>query len=574
MRRLSVLISSLSVASLLLMAPVLTAKSADTGATTTDTISSDPAEQQCGPGTWGPNCVPCPGGVNNVCSNHGTCDAGVNGSGLCSCQAGWTGVACETPTQQVCPAGKYSQNGQCLDASPGHYAPGGGNQQIPCPMGFYQPNAGAAQCIAADPGNAVKNPGSSTQQPCPPGFFQPNSGASDCFASDPGSFVDKSGSRTQTPCAPGFYSDSPGSVQCTTCGAGTASGGGQPQCTACTPGYHAPEPGQETCTPCAPGTYQDQSGAVQCTACAPGYSSTEGSNQCVLSGDQKLFGRAECVAADPDDPLRSLARFGYENFFISAIPLLIPYGPDNQVLINGVDAGITSGAPTSFALGIHTNAFSVRFTTGVDEVIWRLKDPSTGVVKEYKVTPLTPSCDTTCTTQCEAGPQGTTGPTGPKGDRGDAGVPGPTGETGPQGTQGGQGPQGVPGATGATGPQGPQGIPGTNATISFVTVNVSTNGTLAMPAGSNSIVYLASVPGPHVTLVLPNPSLARGRFLSVRRIDNGGRLLVSGGGANIEGGREIRGGSSDSNMIALTERWQWVTFVTDGATWFVFGNGR
>ena len=60
----------------------------------------------------------------------------------------------------------------------------------------------------------------------------------------------------------------------------------------------------------------------------------------------------------------------------------------------------------------------------------------------------------------------------------------------------------------------------------------------------------------------------------MRRIDNGGRLLISGGGANIEGGREIRDGSSDSNVIALAQRWEWVTFVTDGTSWFVFGNGK
>jgi hypothetical protein len=110
--------------------------------------------------------------------------------------------------------------------------------------------------------------------------------------------------------------------------------------------------------------------------------------------------------------------------------------------------------------------------------------------------------------------------------------------------------------------------------VSFVTVNVDTSVTLAMPTGSNSIIYLASTPGARLNLTLPNPATAIGRFLSVRRIDAGGRVLISSGAAPLEGGHEIRDGSSDSNVIALNQRWDWVTFVTDGTSWFVFGNGR
>jgi hypothetical protein len=113
-----------------------------------------------------------------------------------------------------------------------------------------------------------------------------------------------------------------------------------------------------------------------------------------------------------------------------------------------------------------------------------------------------------------------------------------------------------------------------NVTASFVTVNVSANGVLAMPPGTNSIIYMASTPAARLNLILPAPSTAAGRFLTVRRIDNGGRVLIAGGGAPIEGGREIRDGSSDSNVVALNQRWDWVTFVTDGTSWFVFGNGR
>ena len=103
---------------------------------------------------------------------------------------------------------------------------------------------------------------------------------------------------------------------------------------------------------------------------------------------------------------------------------------------------------------------------------------------------------------------------------------------------------------------------------------MSSDGTLILPTGGQSVVYLATTNRPRLNLTLPNPSTAVGRFITVRRVDNGGRVLISSGAANLEGGREIREGSSDSNVIALNARWDSVTFVTDGTGWFVFANGR
>ncbi|KAL1774739.1 stabilin-2 [Sigmodon hispidus] len=50
---------------------------------------------QCCPGHWGPDCMECPGGARSPCSGRGTCDDGMEGTGSCSCRAGFSGTACE-----------------------------------------------------------------------------------------------------------------------------------------------------------------------------------------------------------------------------------------------------------------------------------------------------------------------------------------------------------------------------------------------------------------------------------------------------------------------------------------------
>jgi hypothetical protein len=48
----------------------------------------------CSPGYTGyPNCVPCPGGLANLCSCHGTCDVLLG----CECDTGYFGDACDDP---------------------------------------------------------------------------------------------------------------------------------------------------------------------------------------------------------------------------------------------------------------------------------------------------------------------------------------------------------------------------------------------------------------------------------------------------------------------------------------------
>ncbi|XP_060233840.1 stabilin-2 isoform X2 [Meriones unguiculatus] len=55
----------------------------------------DYLQPQCCPGHWGPDCMECPGGAGSPCSGRGICDHGMEGTGRCSCQAGFRGTACE-----------------------------------------------------------------------------------------------------------------------------------------------------------------------------------------------------------------------------------------------------------------------------------------------------------------------------------------------------------------------------------------------------------------------------------------------------------------------------------------------
>ncbi|MCX5884501.1 MAG: PQQ-binding-like beta-propeller repeat protein [Proteobacteria bacterium] len=52
-------------------------------------------EIPCAPGYYGPDCLECPGGAANPCNGHGTCDDDRSGTGACSCDPGFTDIACD-----------------------------------------------------------------------------------------------------------------------------------------------------------------------------------------------------------------------------------------------------------------------------------------------------------------------------------------------------------------------------------------------------------------------------------------------------------------------------------------------
>ncbi|XP_075689894.1 stabilin-1 isoform X2 [Rhinoderma darwinii] len=66
---------------------------------------STTVDLQCCEGFYGHQCLVCPGGLNNVCSNNGKCQDKIDGSGECICKEGFHGTACET-----CEAGRYGKD--------------------------------------------------------------------------------------------------------------------------------------------------------------------------------------------------------------------------------------------------------------------------------------------------------------------------------------------------------------------------------------------------------------------------------------------------------------------------------
>ncbi|KAG9483804.1 hypothetical protein GDO78_009628, partial [Eleutherodactylus coqui] len=62
-------------------------------------------DSQCCEGYYGHQCLVCPGGLNNICSNNGKCQDRINGTGECICKEGFHGTACET-----CEAGRFGKD--------------------------------------------------------------------------------------------------------------------------------------------------------------------------------------------------------------------------------------------------------------------------------------------------------------------------------------------------------------------------------------------------------------------------------------------------------------------------------
>ena len=67
----------------------------DDGTCTCPTRWSGESCEQCASGMFGEVCEKeCPGGARTPCLNHGTCDMGVEGTGVCVCSSNWAGEGC------------------------------------------------------------------------------------------------------------------------------------------------------------------------------------------------------------------------------------------------------------------------------------------------------------------------------------------------------------------------------------------------------------------------------------------------------------------------------------------------
>jgi hypothetical protein len=346
-------------------------------------------------------------------------------------------------------------------------------------------------------------------------------------------------------CAPGWIGqacDTP--VSTITCENGVALAG---RCF-CQPGWTG-----ETCaTPVETPTCNHGVAHMGRCFCEPGWT-----GEACDQGAASVIPRLECVASDPANPSYAIARFGYVS--LDSSPVFAPRdhqrSGNNVFLVNDVEADVF-GAPETFEPGLHAGVFSHRFQPSSETVSWTLFG-----------TTVSPSATSAA---CEVG-----GPPGPKGDTGD---PGPRGADGLNGVNG---LNGLPGAAGPAGPEGPRGPAGPG--LSFVTEYVSSSSSLRLPSGNSSVLYLVSAPqpprgksAPALTLELPPPGSSVGRLVSIRRVDSNGQIHIrTSDGAAIEGWREVREGRNrDTDVLALQDRWDYVTLVTDGTKWFVFAQGK
>ena len=332
----------------------------------------------------------------------------------------------------------------------------------------------------------------------------------------------------------------------------------------------------------------DTNGSYQCGACPAGYS---GDGRTCIANDS-LVPAVYCVMPKPGGG-GTVALFSYSSTLIglNGQPYAYPYDVnENALFINNVDQGPLSGVPNFFNPGFHVNVFSVTFNP-TDQVVWRVVDPQSGLLHEAMPTASTPLCVLPGAdgqpglpgTDGAPGAVGPMGPPGPTGDPGPIGPAGPAGATGAAGAIGPTGPAGAPGAIGPTGPMGPGGPAGatgaagpTGAGLGFVTLTVDGDATLTLPTGSASVMYLARTEGRRgggvrMQLVLPAAADATNRFITVRRVDEGGRVVVRTNGEVLEGAPIVRG---TANAISLEDRYEYVTFVTDGVKWVVFAQGK
>lgn len=223
----------------------------------------------------------------------------------------------------LCTAGQYEINGTCINCGNGTYGVGVGKCSLdclPCPIGFYQPSAGASECLQCPVGTFQPLQGASGCLNCPPGSFSINTGVDNCAICPVGRFSTAgSSSCTVCPlgkyqpsrnqfscldCMPGQYTDASEQVSCLACPTGHSSALGASACFACAAGRFNVDTGSSGCNLCPVGTYAAQDGwAVNCLLCSPGrYQSGTGASSCVecdVGFEQPLPGQAVCTACNP-----------------------------------------------------------------------------------------------------------------------------------------------------------------------------------------------------------------------------------------------------------------------------------
>ena len=295
----------------------------------------------CQPGYWGTRCkITCPGGACNPCGGHGKCDAGVLGSGRCTCTGAWEGVNCDgclpgyfgKTCTQTCPGGVTSDtwcsgHGDCSQGPTGsgdcicHKLFSGfwaGPLCDQCAVGYYGPT-----CTGKCPGDTLPCSGSGDCSQgltgtglctCYRGFASNN-----CSVACPigpngdycsGATFDVIGGVTIESCDWGASATGvcrcPGSTQASGMLHGFLTG---VACERCQSGYAGSEckticPGQDGAAICSGhGTCEDGKSGTGGCVCSYGYSGTDCSVVCTGGSILPCGGRGKCQQGDPGPPL-------------------------------------------------------------------------------------------------------------------------------------------------------------------------------------------------------------------------------------------------------------------------------
>ncbi|XP_042638733.1 protein disulfide isomerase CRELD2 [Orycteropus afer afer] len=271
----------------------------------------------CPAGTYGPDCLACPGGAERPCSGNGHCsgDGSRQGDGSCQCYMGYRGALCR----------------DCMD---GYFSAARNDTHSVCTVC----NEACKTCTGPSSGDCAE---------CEVGWARKQDTCVDINECE----------EEASPCSESQYCKNvPGSYTCEECDSTCVgcTGEGPGRCVACVPGYTKDETGQcsdidecsQTEKPCARENENcyNTPGSFVCV-CPDGYKETDAA--CVLTAEGgECPGRAAgpgCAPCVQDiRPISSLEP-GVPMSLLQAVRLAGPLGGDNSTRAGDRQPGGPSG---------------------------------------------------------------------------------------------------------------------------------------------------------------------------------------------------------------------------------------
>ena len=272
----------------------------------------------------------CINGYDGICvedSGRYLCSQCYHGYGLTSsitceiCQAGKYGGNSEC---LVCPTGYYSagtRSSYCSTCSGGKYSPGPGLTSCSdCPAGYYQPDQGPiTDCKICPIGYYTDWTGRTYCQTkrtgCQDGFFAYNINSLtanlECEECPTGYYMNNNEGDYQHGnyhtfascklCALGKYTPSYTRTLCNECGYGKYTIDPPNGCVDCPIGYRSTGLGGSSCQLCESGEYQDETASSACKDCPSGWIDTDLHQECQVcpAGKRAISGNTECTDCQP-----------------------------------------------------------------------------------------------------------------------------------------------------------------------------------------------------------------------------------------------------------------------------------